>query len=71
MTIQEDLEGLLRFATAIGSRYMGESRAGEFGQRNAVPGKHLVRLIAEADVAGYINRVSRRYELAANWAERL
>jgi PPOX class probable F420-dependent enzyme len=57
-TIHEDPEELLRFATAIGSRYMGEARAEEFGQRNAVPGELLVRVtpervIAEADVAGY------------------
>jgi PPOX class probable F420-dependent enzyme len=58
VTIYEDLEELLRFATAIGSRYMGEARAEEFGRRNAVPGELLVRVtpervIAEADVAGY------------------
>ncbi|MFL5864586.1 MAG: PPOX class F420-dependent oxidoreductase [Solirubrobacteraceae bacterium] len=40
--IHEDLDELLRFATAIGSRYMGEARAMEFGQRNAVPGELLV-----------------------------
>src|SRR5204863_7921091 len=58
VTIHEDLDELLRFATAIGSRYMGESRAEEFGQRNAVPGELLVRVtpervIAEAEVAGH------------------
>jgi PPOX class probable F420-dependent enzyme len=58
VTIHEELEDLLRFATAIGSRYMGEDRAEEFGQRNAVTGELLVRVtpervIAEADVAGY------------------
>ena len=57
-TIDENLDELRRFATAIGSRYMGEDRAEEFGQRNAVPGELLVRvsperIIAEADVAGY------------------
>jgi PPOX class probable F420-dependent enzyme len=57
-TIDDAPEELLRFATAIGSRYMGESRAEEFGQRNAVPGELLVRVtpervITEADVAGY------------------
>jgi len=57
VTLSEDLEDLLRFATAIGSRYMGADRAGEFGRRNAVPGELLVRLrpervIATADVAG-------------------
>jgi PPOX class probable F420-dependent enzyme len=57
-TIHEDLDELRRFAMAIGSRYMGEDRAEEFGQRNAVPGELLVRVtpervIAERDVAGY------------------
>jgi PPOX class probable F420-dependent enzyme len=56
-TLSEDLDELLRFATAIGGRYMGADRAEEFGHRNAVPGELLVRLrpervIAEADVAG-------------------
>ncbi len=57
VTLSEDLEELLRFATAIGGRYMGADRAQEFGRRNAVPGELLVRLrlervIATADVAG-------------------
>jgi PPOX class probable F420-dependent enzyme len=57
VTLNEDLEELQRFATAIGIRYMGAARAGEFGRRNAVPGELLVRLrpervIAAADVAG-------------------
>jgi PPOX class probable F420-dependent enzyme len=58
VTLSEDLEELLRFATAIGCRYMGADRAEEFGHRNAVPGELLVRLrpervIATANVAGY------------------
>jgi len=57
VTLSEDLDELLRFATAIGGRYMGADRAEEFGHRNAVPGELLVRLrpervIAAADVAG-------------------
>jgi PPOX class probable F420-dependent enzyme len=57
VTLNEDLEDLLRFATAIAGRYMGADRAGEFGRRNAVPGELLVRLrpervIATADLAG-------------------
>jgi PPOX class probable F420-dependent enzyme len=57
VTLSEDLEELLRFATAIAGRYMGADQAGEFGRRNAVPGELLVRLrpkrvIAQADVAG-------------------
>ena len=57
VTLSEDLNELLRFATAIAGRYMGADRAEEFGRRNAVPGELLVRLhpervIATADVAG-------------------
>ena len=57
VTLCQDIEELLRFATAIGGRYMGADRAEEFGRRNAVPGELLVRLhpervIATADVAG-------------------
>ena len=57
VTLSEDLDELLRFATAIGGRYMGADRAEEFGRRNAVPGELLVRLrpervIAAVDVAG-------------------
>ena len=56
VTLSEDLDELLRFATAIASRYMGVDRAEEFGRRNAVPGELLVRLhpervIAQADLA--------------------
>src|SRR5436190_677320 len=57
VTLSEDLDELLRFATAIARRYMGPDRVEEFGRRNAVPGELLVRLcpervIATADVAG-------------------
>lgn len=57
VTLSEDLAEMLRFATAIGRRYMGADRADELGRRNAVPGELLVRLhpdhvIARADVAG-------------------
>lgn len=57
VTLNEDLDELLHFATAIGGRYMGADRAAEFGLRNAVPGELLVRLrpervIATEDVAG-------------------
>ncbi len=58
VTVSEDLDELLRFATAIGGRYMGADKADEFGRRNAVPGELVVRLrpervIAQANVAGY------------------
>jgi PPOX class probable F420-dependent enzyme len=47
---------LLRWATRIGGRYMGEDRAREFGERNAVPPEMLVRvtpvkIVAKVDVA--------------------
>jgi PPOX class probable F420-dependent enzyme len=58
VTLTDDLDELLRYATAIGERYMGAERAVEFGQRNAVPEELLVRvsvdrMIANADVAGH------------------
>ena len=61
VTVSEDPAELLRWATAIGGRYMGADRAEEFGRRNGVPGELLVRLrpakvIAEADVAGRLSR---------------
>src|SRR5690348_6445555 len=42
--ISRDREELLRWATAIGGRYMGAGRAEEFGRRNAVLDELLVRL---------------------------
>jgi PPOX class probable F420-dependent enzyme len=42
--LSEELPELVRTATAIGARYMGPERAGEFGERNAVPGELVVRL---------------------------
>src|SRR5690606_20497492 len=44
VTTSEDPGELLRTATAIGARYMGADRAGEFGRRNGVPGELVVRL---------------------------
>ena len=43
-TTSEEPDELLRTATRIGGRYMGEDRAEEFGRRNAVPGELVVRL---------------------------
>jgi PPOX class probable F420-dependent enzyme len=56
VTISEEREELVRWATRIGGRYMGEDRAEEFGSRNGVPGELLVRLqptrmIGESGVA--------------------
>lgn len=47
---------LLRWATLIGGRYMGEGNAERFGRRNAVEGEVLVRVrpvkvVAHRDVA--------------------
>jgi PPOX class probable F420-dependent enzyme len=55
--LSEDPGELLRTATAIAARYMGQDRAEEFGKRNAVPGELVVRLrptrvIAALNVTG-------------------
>jgi len=55
-TISEDLDEMLRWATRLGARYMGEGAAEQFGRRNAVPGELLVRapitkVIAQADIS--------------------
>jgi PPOX class probable F420-dependent enzyme len=42
--LSNDLEELLRTATAIAARYVGPDRAEAFGERNAVPGELVVRL---------------------------
>jgi PPOX class probable F420-dependent enzyme len=47
VSISRDPDELLRWATAIGGRYMGADRAEEFGRRNAVPSELLVRLHAD------------------------
>ncbi len=44
VTISEDPEELLRWATVIGGRYMGAAEADRYGRRNAVPGELLVRV---------------------------
>ena len=54
--LSEDLDALLEWATRIGARYMGASRAEEFGCRNGVPGELLVRL-TPAKIIG-VDRVS-------------
>ena len=56
MTLDDDVEAMLPWATRIGGRYMGQDQAERFGRRNAVPGEVLVRLVpqvvlAQADVA--------------------
>ncbi len=42
--LSDDIEGVRTWATRIGGRYMGTSRAEEFGARNGVPGELLVRV---------------------------
>jgi PPOX class probable F420-dependent enzyme len=51
--LSEDPAELLRTATAIGTRYMGAERAGEFGKRNSVPGELVVRLRPVKVLAGF------------------
>ncbi|MEU1332631.1 PPOX class F420-dependent oxidoreductase [Streptomyces sp. NPDC005865] len=45
--VSEDLDALQSWAARIGARYMGESRAEEFGKRNGVSGELLVRMRIE------------------------
>lgn len=56
VTLSDDLDEVVRVATAAGGRYMGPEKAEEFGKRNGVPGELVVRLhpdkvIAHADIA--------------------
>jgi hypothetical protein len=58
VTLSEDLDQSLIWATRIGGRYMGKDQAEAFGKRNSVEGELLVRLtptkiIAQKDVAGW------------------
>ena len=54
--LSADPDELLRYATAIGGRYMGADRAEEYGARNGVAGELVCRLrptkiISAADLA--------------------
>ncbi|MFI8091699.1 PPOX class F420-dependent oxidoreductase [Streptomyces sp. NPDC086080] len=49
--LSEDPGQLRYWATRIGGRYMGEDRAEEFGERNAVPGELVVHVTVEKVVA--------------------
>jgi len=49
--ISEDLTEMRRWARALGARYMGEDVADRYGERNAVPGELLVRLVPDRIVA--------------------
>jgi PPOX class probable F420-dependent enzyme len=55
-TVSRDADELLRWATAIGGRYMGDDAAEAFGRRNALPSELHVRVtptkvIARAAIA--------------------
>jgi len=57
VTLHEDLDEMLKWATALGGRYMGAEQAEAFGKRNAVPEEYLVRakitkVVAYADLTG-------------------
>ncbi|NIP30765.1 MAG: TIGR03618 family F420-dependent PPOX class oxidoreductase [Candidatus Dadabacteria bacterium] len=43
-TISEDPKEMLKWATAIGGRYMGEDQAVAYGKRNSCPGEILVKV---------------------------
>ncbi|MEU3252673.1 PPOX class F420-dependent oxidoreductase [Streptomyces sp. NPDC006997] len=49
--ISEDPGELRHWAARIGSRYMGEERAEEFGARNGTPGELLVRVTIDQVLA--------------------
>ena len=56
VTLSEDLETMLEWATRIGGRYMGADLAEAYGRRNAVEGELLVqvtpaRVVARAGIA--------------------
>jgi len=51
--LSEDPGELLRTATAIAARYMGQEHAEEFGKRNGVPGELLVRLRPTKVIAAF------------------
>jgi PPOX class probable F420-dependent enzyme len=42
--LSDDLDELVRTATAIAARYVGPEQAEEFGKRNGVPGELVVRV---------------------------
>ncbi len=51
VTITDDLDEMLHWATLIGGRYMGADNAEAFGRRNAVPGELLIRLSPQKVIA--------------------
>ena len=58
VSISENLDDMLYWATKIGERYMGEERAEAFGKRNAVMGEILItvtpsKVLAYKDVTAW------------------
>ena len=51
--ISEDPGELVRTATVIAARYIGQDRAEEFGKRNGVPGELVVRLRPTKVIAAF------------------
>ena len=51
VTLYEDLDEMLHWATRVAARYVPDGRAQEYGRRNAVPEELLARLRVE-HVAG-------------------
>jgi PPOX class probable F420-dependent enzyme len=51
--LSEDLEELVRSATAIATRYVGPERAEDVGKRNGVPGELVVRLRPTKVIAAF------------------
>ncbi|MCP2341800.1 PPOX class F420-dependent oxidoreductase [Actinomadura rupiterrae] len=50
-----DMDEMLRWAVAIGARYMGKEKGEEFGKRNAVPSEclvrvHVTKVVAQSDL---------------------
>jgi len=54
VTISEDVDEMLPWATRIAARYMGDDKADSYGRRNAVTGELLVRL-RPAKIVGHKN----------------
>lgn len=55
--LSDDPDELLRWATAVAARYMGDDVAEAFGRRNAVPGELLVtvtptKVVGALDISG-------------------
>jgi PPOX class probable F420-dependent enzyme len=58
VSLTEDLDEMVKWATRLGSRYMGEERGIEFGKRNAVPDVEflargrITKVTARGDISG-------------------